>query len=295
MKRREVMAAMAVAPLLSAGTARAQIGPSSDAGRTAGRLKLGVMFQVWGWPTAVITDLEQRFSILSRLGYAAVDLLSADQVPLAREHGLEPCLMTAPGGTSQAVGAIRATPEQFEATRAGIEMCADVRCPNLLILPGELRGMSREEGADKLIDFFSRLAPEAEARGINVCMEPTNNRVASDDRTDTIFNHLDWGLSVLRAVNSPNIKLLYDFYHTQIMDGDVTSRLLENLDSVCHIQVAGVPGRGVIDDSQELDYRYIARRIAESGYTGYVSLEHYPRAGEDLEELLERSYAILNG
>jgi hydroxypyruvate isomerase len=295
MKRREVMVALAASPLLTAGAPRAQVGPAGQAARKPGRLKLGVMFQVWGWPNAVITDLEQRFSILSRLGYAGVDLLSAEQVPLAREHGLEPCVMTAPGGTSQAVGAIRATPEQFDATLAGIEMCAEVRCPNLLILPGELRGMSREEGADKLIDFFSRLAPEAEARGINVCMEPTNNRVASDDRTDTIFNHLDWGLNVLRAVNSPNIKLLYDFYHTQIMDGDVTSRLLENLDLVCHIQVAGVPGRGAIDDNQELDYRYIARRITESGYTGYVSLEHYPRSGEDIEALLERSYAILNG
>jgi hydroxypyruvate isomerase len=295
MKRREVMMALAAAPLLAAGAARAQTGPAGQAARKPARLKLGVMFQVWGFPTAVITDLEQRFSMLSRLGYAAVDLLTADQVPLARAHQLEPCLMTAPGGTSQAVGAIRATPEQFDATLAGIDMCAEVRCPNLLILPGELRGMSREEGADNLIAFFSRLAPEAEARGVNVCMEPTNNRVSSDDRTDTIFNHLDWGLGVLRAVNSPNVKLLYDFYHMQIMDGDVTNRLLENLDRVCHIQVAGVPGRGPVDNNQELDYRYIARRIAESGYTGYVSLEHYPRTGEDIEELLERSYAILNG
>jgi hydroxypyruvate isomerase len=295
MNRRKMLLAMAASSLVTAGAAWAQNGPPREAARRAPRLKLGVMFQAWGWPTPVITDLEQRFRILSRLGYAAVDLLSADQVPLAREHGLEPCLMTAPGGTSQAVGAIRATPEQFEATLAGIVMCADVGCPNLLILPGELRGMSREEGAANLIDFFSRLAPEAEARGVNVCMEPTNNRIPSDDRTDTIFNHLDWGLDVLRAVKSPNIKLLYDFYHTQIMDGDVTRRFLENLDLVCHIQVAGVPGRGLIDDSQELSYGYIAQQIAESGYAGYVSLEHYPRSGEDIEELLERSYAILNG
>ena len=98
-----------------------------------------------------------------------------------------------------------------------------------------------------------------------------------------------------RAVKSPNVKLLYDFYHTQIMDGDVTNRLLANLDLVCHIQVAGVPGRGPVDNDQELDYRYIARRIAESGYTGYVSLEHYPRTGDDIEALLKRSYDILNG
>jgi hydroxypyruvate isomerase len=64
---------------------------------------------------------------------------------------------------------------------------------------------------------------------------------------------------------------------------------------ICHVQVAGVPRRGVIDDSQELNYRFIAQQIAESGYTGYVSLEHYPQAGEDIEELLQRSYAILNG
>lgn len=288
------MLAVAASSLLTEA-ARAQNGPLTEAARTAQRLKLGVMFQVWGWPTPVITDLEQRFGILAKLGYSAVDLLSAAQVPLAREHGLEPGLMTAPGGTSQAVGAIRATPEQVEATLAGIETCADVGCPNLLIIPGELRGMSREEGTDNLIDFFSRLAPEAEARGVNVCMEPTNSRIESDNRTDTIFNHFDWGLEVLRAVNSRNIKLLYDFYHTQIMDGDVTRRFLENVDSICHIQVAGVPGRGPVDDAQELNYRYIAQQIAESGYEGYVSLEHYPQPEDDIEDLLERSYAVLNG
>jgi hypothetical protein len=214
MDRRTMMMAMAASPLLSAGVARAQPGASAETTRGSQRLKLGVMFQVWGFPTPVITDLEQRFSILSRLGYAGVDLLSADQVPLAREHGLEPCLMTAPGGTSQASGAIRATPEQFDATLAGIGMCADVGCPNLLILPGELRGMSREEGRD-------------------------------------------------------------------------------NLDLVCHIQVAGVPTRGVIDDGQELNYRYIAEQIAESGYDGYVSLEHW--FSEDSRSSIRGEFTPLAG
>jgi hydroxypyruvate isomerase len=78
------------------------------------------------------------------------------------------------------------------------------------------------------------------------------------------------------------------------MDGDVVRNMRENLDFICHIHVAGVPTREEIDDNQELNYRFIANAIAESGYTGFVAHEHRPGPGRDAVKSLEQVFAIMN-
>jgi hydroxypyruvate isomerase len=125
-------------------------------------------------------------------------------------------------------------------------------------------------------------------------MEITNSKVAADQRTDQIFDRLAWGLEVCKRVNSPRVKIVYDIYHVQISDGDVTRNLRDNLDYICHIHVAGVPSREEIDDTQELNYRFIARAIAESGYKGFVAHEWRPAMGNDPVKSLERCFEILN-
>ena len=123
--------------------------------------------------------------------------------------------------------------------------------------------MSREEAADNAVAILSRVKGYAEQKGVTLCMEITNSKVAADQRTDQVFNHLDWGFNVCRKVNSPRVKVVYDIYHVQIMDGDVVRNLRDNLDLICHIHVAGVPTRQEIDDTQELNYRFIANAIAD--------------------------------
>ena len=115
-----------------------------------------------------------------------------------------------------------------------------------------------------------------------------DDKVAADQRTDQIFDHLDWGIDICKRVNSPRVKILFDCYHVQIMDGDLTRRLQENLDHICHIHVAGVPSRQEIDDTQEVNYRFVANRIAELGYTGYVAHEFRPGTGRDAVKSLEQ-------
>jgi hydroxypyruvate isomerase len=125
-------------------------------------------------------------------------------------------------------------------------------------------------------------------------MEITNSKVAADQRTDQVFDHLSWGLDVCRKVGSPRVKLVYDFYHVQVADGDVTRNLRDNFEHVCHIHVAGVPGRTEIDGTQELDYRFIANAIADLGYTGYVAHEWRPGEGRDAIKSLEQCFEIMN-
>ena len=234
------------------------------------------MGSVWGNESKL--SFEERCKILARIGFKGVDLPTPEQLPILKQYGLAPAMMTGAG----------------TAFHAGIDACAAAGCPNLIAMPGERRGMPREEAADNAIAILSRVKGYAEQKGVTLCMEITNSKVVADQRTDQVFNHLDWGFNVCRKVNSPRVKVVYDIYHVQIMDGDVVRNLRDNFDLVCHIHVAGVPTRQEIDDTQELNYRFIANAIADLGYTGFVAHEHRPGPGRDPIKSLEQCYEILN-
>jgi len=250
------------------------------------------MFSVWGDSEL---DYEQRCATLERMGFQGVDLPQRQQIPILQDHGLTPTMMTGTG-TSFADGLIRAElHDQFEpAFIDGIDMCAEVGCTNLIALPGERRGMPRDEGMANAIAMLSRVAPYAEEQGVTLCMEITNSKVEADGRTDQIFDNLAWGINVCKGTGSPNVKIVYDIYHVQIADGDVTRNLRDNIDYICHIHTAGVPSREEIDETNELNYRFIANAIADLGYEGFVSHEHRPAAGNDPVESLQKCFDILN-
>jgi hydroxypyruvate isomerase len=283
--RRRLLAVLAAAPALVSQAATAL-----EPGIRQGRLKQSVMFQVWG---NLDLSIEERCEVLAALGFAGMDLPQPGQLPVLEDYGLTPTVMTGTG-TSFANGLIRSElhDQIEEATRAGIDVCAAAGCPNLIALPGERRGMSREEGADHAVEILSRVAPYAEEKGVNVCMEITNSKVEADNRTDQVFDDIHWGFDVCRRTGSPNITVVYDIYHVQIANGDVVRTMRDNLDLVSHVHVAGVPSRAEIDSS-ELDYRYIAREIADMGYDGFVAQEYTPSAGRNPLISLAVGYDIL--
>ena len=256
------------------------------------RIKQSVMASVW---TGSTTSFEERCKILARIGFKGVDLPTPQQVPILTQNGLTPAMMTGTG-TSFQNGLIRKEIHNQieEATHAGIDMCASVGCATLIAIPGERRGMSREEGADNAVAILSRVKGYAEQKGVNVCMEITNSKVAADQRTDQVFDHVAWGLDVCKRVNSPRMKILFDIYHAQIADGDVTRTLRDNIDRICHFHAAGVPSRQEIDENQELNYRFIANAIADTGYTGFIAHEWRPAKGNDSVKSLERCFEIMN-
>jgi hydroxypyruvate isomerase len=293
MNRREFLEGLAAAPLVAAALGQTPAAAQGNApARATGKLKQSVMASVWGMTKY---SFEERCKILARIGFKGVDLPTPEQAKMLKEYGLTPALMTGAGTTFQD-GLIRKELHgKFEeAFHAGIDACAAVGCPTLIAMPGERRGMPREEAADNAAAIFSRVKGYAEQKGVTLCMEITNSKVAADQRTDQVFNHLDWGWDVCRKVNSPRVKILYDIYHVQIMDGDVTRNLREHIDQICHIHVAGVPTRQEIDDTQELNYRFIARAIADVGFTGFVAHEFRPGPGRDAVKSLEQCFEIMN-
>jgi hydroxypyruvate isomerase len=298
MKRRDFLVRTAAVPfaasLMSTAAAAGQApqNPATPATRPRTKLRQGVMSSVWGQSKLTF---EQRCEALQKIGYVSVDLPTEQQMPILKKYGLVPGMMTGTG-TSFQDGTIRKERhDAFEkATREGIDMCARVGCPNLIALPGERRGMSREEGADNTVAFFNRVKGYAEQKNVTLCMEITNSKVVADARTDQVFDHIAWGLDVCKRVNSPRLKLVYDIYHVQVADGDVVRTMRDNIDWICHIHVAGNPGRLEIDDTQELNYRYIANAIADLGYTGVVAHEWRPGPGRDAIKSLEECFRIIN-
>src|SRR5262249_50998555 len=148
-----------------------------------------------------------------------------------------------------------------------IDLCAREGCGVVPVAGGQRGDMSYEQGADNAVAFFNRIKAHAEDKGITVVIEVMNGF----DRPDQVCNRVDWAIRVLQRVNSPPIKLLFDIYHIQITDGDIVRHIHDHIQWIGHFHTGGVPGRHEIDETQELNYRFIASTIADLGFAGYVA------------------------
>ena len=147
--------------------------------------------------------------------------------------------------------------------------------PNLIVFSGERRaGLSEAEGAENCAVGLRRVAKAAEDAGVTLVMELLNSKV---DHRGYQCDRSAWGIQVCESVGSPRVKLLYDIYHMQIMEGDIIRTIQEGHAHFGHYHTAGNPGRRDMDDTQELNYPPILRAIAATGYDGYVGHEFIPK------------------
>jgi len=174
-----------------------------------------------------------------------------------------------------------------------IDLCADAGVPNILLMAGTRHEVSYEEGAANTVAFCKLIRDHAEQRGVTFVMELVNSKLQFGPPL-SLFDHGPWGFDVVDRVGSPNVKVLYDIFHAQLMDGDIADTLRKNIQHIGHIHVAGVPGRHQIDDRQELNYAFLAQVIAETGYNRFVSHEWIPWPGSDVVEGARQSIAVLN-
>jgi hydroxypyruvate isomerase len=155
----------------------------------------------------------------------------------------------------------------------------------VIILSGERKGLPDEQGIENSVRFLNQVKGLAEEKGVTICMELLNSKV---NHPDYQCDRTAWGVEVCKRVNSPRVKLLYDIYHMQIMEGDVIRTIRENIQYIAHFHTAGVPGRHELDDRQELNYKAIAQAIADTGFAGYFAHEYSPTRDplSSLEEAL---------
>ena len=218
---------------------------------------------------------------VAEAGYGAIDLAPQEYWPLIRDHGL--ALSAVGGHGSIAVGLNR--PDQHDRIegelRAQLALAEQWHIPNLICFAGSRDSLSDEEGIEQTAAGLARVAPAAEAAGVTLVLELLNSKV---DHPGYAADHTAWGVAVVERVGSPRVKLLYDIYHMQIMEGDVIRTLQGAQKHIAHYHTAGNPGRHDLDDEQEIYYPAVLRAIVGTGYAGTIAHEFVPK-GDPVQAL----------
>ena len=218
--------------------------------------------------------LEELCAFAAKIGLKAVDLLNPDEYEVPGRYGLVCSMGYAGGGEiASALNRVENHARIEEGFRKYIPLAAKAGVPNVITFSGNRAGMSDEEGAKNTIAALNRLKKIAEDHGVNICMELLNSKI---NHKDYMCDHTAWGVQVVQAVNSPRVKLLYDIYHMQIMEGDLIRTIQENIQWLGHFHTGGVPGRHELDDTQEVQWDGVMRGIAATNFHGYVAHEFVP-------------------
>ena len=227
----------------------------------------------WTYGKLALPDLAKA---AKGIGLAGIDLLQPDEWDVVRDAGLV-CSMGYPtdrkdflstGFNDRANHAMLL--EELERT---IPLAAQHGVPNVIAMFGNRAGKSDPAGIAASIEGLSKIKPLAEQHGVTVCVELLNSKV---DHKDYQGDHTAFGVEVMKGVGSPRVKLLYDIYHMQIMEGDVIRTIRDNLAHLGHFHTGGVPGRHELDATQELNWRAVCQAIADKGFTGFLAHEFVP-------------------
>jgi len=218
--------------------------------------------------------LDQLCAFGAQIGLKGIDLLQPEEYEVPRRHGLICTMAYAGAGTIP--DALNRTENHaaIEASlRTNIPLAAKANIPAVITFSGNRRGMTDDEGARNTIAGLNRVKKIAEDNGVVICLELLNSKV---NHPDYMCDRTAWGVRVMQEVNSPHVKLLYDIYHMQIMEGDLIATITANLAWIGHFHTGGVPGRHELDHTQEVQWDGVMRAIADAGFKGYVAHEFLP-------------------
>ncbi|HKT88714.1 MAG TPA: TIM barrel protein [Candidatus Sulfotelmatobacter sp.] len=262
-----------------AGLAAAKIAPGLAQTATPRKGRIHQSVCQWCYERVPV---EQLAEFSAKIGLKGVDLLKPEEYEIPRRYGLI-CTMGYAGGgeITKALNRIENHAAIEDAFRVNIPKAAKADVPNVITFSGNRAGMSDDEGARNTIVGLNRVKKIAEDHGVTICMELLNSK---HDHHDYMCDHTAWGVRVVQEVNSPNVKLLYDIYHMQIMEGDLIDTIRQNMQWIGHFHTGGVPGRHELDGTQEVQWDGVMRAIAQTGFKGYVAHEFVP-SGDPLESL----------
>jgi len=218
--------------------------------------------------------LDQLCAFGAQIGLKGIDLLQPDEYEVPRRYGLICTMAYAGGGTiPDALNRTENHAAIESNLRANIPLAVKAGIPAVITFSGNRRGMTDDEGARNTIAGLNRVKKIAEDNGVVICMELLNSKV---NHPDYMCDHTAWGVRVVQEGNSPNVKLLYDIYHMQIMEGDLIATISANLAWIAHFHTRGVPGRHELDDTQEVQWDGVMRAIADAAFKEYVAHEFLP-------------------
>ena len=233
-------------------------------------------------------SFEQFCQACANIGLESVELLGPDQWPAVKKAGLTCAMCNGPDSIPYGWNRLDHHEVLLPGFEKAIPQVAENGFPNIITFSGNRAGMSDEEGLENCVKGLKRLAPIAEKNKVTVCMELLNSKRS---HKDYMCDHTAWGVEVIKRVGSDRVKLLYDIFHMQIMEGDLIDTIRENHQYIAHYHTGGVPGRHEIDGTQEINYAAVMSGILATGYKGFVAQEFVP-AGPDALASLRRCVQI---
>ncbi len=290
--RRRLLQGAAGAAAAATGLVRvAQAQPAGTSkAATKGRIKHSIVFWCFNvggdkW------DIEKQCQVANTLGCKSVELVGPEDFAVLKKHGLV-CAITPNGMPGEpyvkGLNNLKHHDEIVWRTKKTMDAVADAGFPNVIAFNGykwrdaqdPTRGeIPMDEGADNCVAGLKKLAAYAEIKGVTVCVEILNSR----DDTHPMKghpgyqgDHTDYVADIIKRVGSPRVKILFDIYHIQVMDGDIIRRIRQYHELIGHVHTAGCPGRNELDESQELNYTPCMQALVDVGYTGYVGHEFIP-------------------
>jgi hydroxypyruvate isomerase len=209
----------------------------------------------------------------AKIGYSAVELIDETLFPQVKKAGLEISAHRGHGTIERGLNRQEEHERIYKELATSLQLAETWKIPNLICFSGNRKGLSDAEGAEISAEGLRRVAPLAESAGVTLVLELLNSKV---DHADYQCDNTPWGVKVVELVNSPNVKLLYDIYHMQIMEGDLIRTVQHHHQHIGHYHTAGNPGRHELNEAQEINYSPIFRAIRDTLYTGYITHEFIP-------------------
>jgi len=267
----------AVGMTLAAGVAAA-----AQAGGAKGRVHHSVC--KWCYPKISLEDLCKS---AKEIGLTSIELLGPTEWPVLAKYGLTCAMTTAPnidglGGIPKAWNRVEHHDKLVSIYSTWIPQAAEAGLKSIICFSGNRDGLDDEKGLENCAVGLKRIMALAEKHKVNIVMELLNSKV---NHKDYMCDHTAWGVEMCKRVGSERMKLLYDIYHMQIMEGDVIATIRSSHPYIAHYHTGGVPGRNEIDETQELHYPAIIKAILDTGYQGFVGQEFIPKRADALGSL----------
>ncbi len=262
-----LLAAGAVAGSLT-GTGHAAISDNVERIVKKGRINQSVSKWCYGK-----LSLDELCQVSKKMGIKAIDLLRPRDFTTLKKHNLV-CSMVSTHGLSKGLNRKENHKQCLAQIRSAIDATAEYEFPNVITFPGNRAGMPDDVGIENMVTALKQVAGYAEKKKVTICIEYLNSKV---DHKDYMFDKMTWGVEVCKKIGSDRVKILYDIYHAQIMEGDIIRTIKNYHEYIGHYHTGGNPGRNEIDETQELYYPAIMRAIAKTGYNGYVAHEFIPK------------------
>ncbi len=251
-----------------------------------GQIKQSIAW--WCYARGEMTP-ERLVATAAEIGYEAVELVGQEHWPLVKAAGLKIASIVGHQSIEEGLNRRENHARIEREIRANVELAHQWEIPNLIVFSGNRGGVDDAAGAEITAEGLRLVAPAAEAAGVTLILELLNSKV---DHPDYQCDKTAWGVKVCQLVDSPHVKLLYDIYHMQIMEGDIIRTIRDSSKYFGHYHTAGNPGRHELDERQELSYAPIIQAILETDYNGYVGQEFVPTG--DTKHALKQAFDVCN-